>query len=339
MSKIELNIIDMAGNRFALPLPHGKPLHDLIPAIVTMLDLTNFDIEGQSLHYQLFSPRLQRVLSLNGTLYSNGILAGDGLWIVPCHTSRELEFELLDEPNPGARIAIPEQPRVTIGRGPENDIAIRHPAVSRQHGELIWQDGLHIYRDLNSANGSYINNQIVTEPMPIATGSILNLGEAVRLVYQPIRHPAPSTATSSTSSNTDRMSTSLNPLPRGIVYMSYAPSDLSLTTGLVNYLRGTNFHIFWDQEIPTGSNLQEAMLTGLKLADAMVVILTPEAVATQMLVDQWHEFVLMRKPMIGVIYSPCTVPNFFENSALIEFQGDFNHLCNEVVVALNQFLR
>lgn len=338
MSKIELNIIDMAGNRFALPLPHGKPLMALIPAIVTMLDLTNVDSDGLNLHYQLFSPRLQRVLSLNGTLYSNGILAGDGLRIVPVHSSRQLEFEVLDEPTPGVRIAIPEQPRVTIGRGPENDIAIRHPAVSRQHGELIWQDGIHIYRDLNSANGSYINNQIVTEPMPIATGSILNLGEAVRLVYQPIRKPASQGIYPSVSTNTDRMSTSLNPLPRGIIYLSYEVGDLSVVTGLVNQLRAANFHIFWDQEIPPGSNLQEAMLTGLKLSDAMVVILTPEAVATQMLVDQWHEFILMRKPMIGVIYTPCHVPTFFEKSALIEFQGDFNHLCNEITTALNRII-
>ena len=184
MSKIHINIIDMAGHEAGLPLPNDKPLNSLIPAIVTLLDLS------QDHKYRLFSNRLQRVLSMNGTLYTNGTLDDDILRIVPAPTTIDLELELLDEPSPGAKLILPNQTRITVGRGSGNDLVIRHAAVSRQHGEFLWQDGLHIYRDLNSANGSYINNQIVTEPMPISPGSILSLGENIRLVYQEIESDA-----------------------------------------------------------------------------------------------------------------------------------------------------
>lgn len=339
MSKIPITLIDMAGYQATLPLPEEKLLTALVPAIVTLLDLS------QGYNYCLFAPRLQRVLSMTGTLYSNGVLPEDVLRVVPAPASRALEFELLNEPSPNTRIAIPDQPVVSIGRGSENDIVIRHAAISRQHGEMIWQDGIHVYRDLNSANGSYINNQIVSEPMPISPGSILGLGENVRLVYQEVSPEDETAASASHASFYQQMAldtghvTSLNPIPRGIIYISYDADQSAPVGRLAEHLRKANFHIFWDQEIPPGTNMTEAVASGLRLADVMLIMLTPEALDTQDLIDQWHEFLLQRKPIVVAQMVPGETPENFAMYPKVEFHGDFNQFSQDVIVALLQVMR
>lgn len=343
MPKIHVNVIDMAGHQTVLPLPNDKPIYDIIPAIVTLLDLQQSDTEEQMLHYRLFSPRLQRVLAMNGTLYSNGVLNDDTLRIAPAPSSINLELELLDDPSPGARLYLPNKTSITIGRGSQNDIVVRHAAISRKHGELIWQNDLHIYRDLNSANGSYINGQVVTEPMPISPGSILNLSESVRLVYQETSDEVPDDDAEANvvegRALDSAVVTSLNPLPRGIVFVSYDENELPLVKSLVAHLRDANIQVFWDQEIPPGSNATEALATGLNLADVMIAILTTEAVANHALLDQWHEFMLARKPIVPVIYSPCDIPDILQNYPTVEFHGDFKRLNNDIIHALLRAMR
>ena len=50
---------------------------------------------------------------------------------------------------------------ITIGRNPSSDIHIDNLGVSKQHAKIIKQDGTYIVEDLNSTNGTYINNKRV----------------------------------------------------------------------------------------------------------------------------------------------------------------------------------
>ncbi len=344
MPKIHVHVVDMAGHQTVLPLPNDKPIHEIIPAIVTLLDLQDTDTEGRLLNYRLFSPRLQRVLAMNGTLYSNGVLNDDTVRIAPAPSSINLELELLDDPSPGACLYLPSKPCITIGRGSQNDIVVRHAAISRQHGELIWQNDLHIYRDLNSANGSYINGQVVTEPMPISPGSILSLSESVRLVYQEAATEISDDedaeiAVSESRALDSAVVTSLNPLPRGIVFVSYDEQQMALVKNVIAHLRDANIQVFWDQEIPPGSNATEALATGLNLADVMLAILTPDAVANHTLLDQWHEFMLSRKPIVPVLYTPCDIPDILQEYPTVSFQGDIKRMNNAIIEALLRSMR
>ena len=59
--------------------------------------------------------------------------------------------------------AIKPQSTVTIGRHPENDIIIDNQLVSAHHAKIIQtQNGLQLI-DLNSTNGTYVNNDKVAE--------------------------------------------------------------------------------------------------------------------------------------------------------------------------------
>ena len=58
---------------------------------------------------------------------------------------------------------IPE-PVITIGRLPENTISIVNMGVSRRHARIeLDRDGKYVITDLNSLNGTFVNNEKVSK--------------------------------------------------------------------------------------------------------------------------------------------------------------------------------
>src|SRR6185295_6600002 len=57
-----------------------------------------------------------------------------------------------------------------------NDIVINHPSVSREHVHIFWRNGGYHLQDLNSANGTLINSQLVREGL-VHFGDRLKLGD------------------------------------------------------------------------------------------------------------------------------------------------------------------
>jgi pSer/pThr/pTyr-binding forkhead associated (FHA) protein len=64
---------------------------------------------------------------------------------------------------------------VSIGRQESSDIFISEQHVSRQHAVISYQDGVFVLRDLGSANGVFLNDARVTEPMPLLAGDTIRL--------------------------------------------------------------------------------------------------------------------------------------------------------------------
>ncbi|HKV55854.1 MAG TPA: FHA domain-containing protein, partial [Candidatus Binataceae bacterium] len=72
---------------------------------------------------------------------------------------------------------------VSIGRGEDNDIVIPHASVSRSHARLARRDGGFVLTDLNSTNGSYVNNRPIQGSVAVNNGSELRLGD-IRFVLR-----------------------------------------------------------------------------------------------------------------------------------------------------------
>ena len=64
--------------------------------------------------------------------------------------------------------------RTTVGRVEDNTFHIADPSVSSHHCEVLLRGGDVVIRDLNSTNGSYINDAQITE-------SVLKPGQKLRL--------------------------------------------------------------------------------------------------------------------------------------------------------------
>jgi pSer/pThr/pTyr-binding forkhead associated (FHA) protein len=51
--------------------------------------------------------------------------------------------------------------KLTLGRAPDNDIVLDHHGVSRYHAQVITVQGESIVEDLDSRNGTFVNNALV----------------------------------------------------------------------------------------------------------------------------------------------------------------------------------
>ncbi len=89
----------------------------------------------------------------------------------------------LNGPNAGQSYVL-AQPCVRLGRAPGNDIVLQDPFASRQHAEIIWEEGRYRIRDLGSKNGVWINGQRVQEAW-LEDGCLLQLAETQFRFHDP----------------------------------------------------------------------------------------------------------------------------------------------------------
>ncbi len=77
----------------------------------------------------------------------------------------------------GARTTRLSQDRVTtVGRQAGVTLLIDHPSVSRRHAEIAYSNGSFLLRDLGSSNGTFVNNERLSQDRPRA----LEAGQRVR---------------------------------------------------------------------------------------------------------------------------------------------------------------
>ena len=78
-------------------------------------------------------------------------------------------------PSKGARFLI-DQSEVAIGRSTDSPVFLDDVTVSRKHAVIEGREGVFTLRDLGSLNGTYLNNQSVSESQ-LATGDEIQIGK------------------------------------------------------------------------------------------------------------------------------------------------------------------
>ena len=91
-----------------------------------------------------------------------------------------LQLVMSQGPSPGRAFTI-DQPSSTLGRDPTNQIVIDEPQVSRLHARVVLREGVLVIEDMGSTNGTFVNGVRLTEPLPLAPGDVVGLGESVTL--------------------------------------------------------------------------------------------------------------------------------------------------------------
>lgn len=86
-----------------------------------------------------------------------------------------------------------DAPVVTIGRSRSNDISLEDARVSRHHARIVRDDrGGYLIEDLNSRNGTRVDERAVRDNAPLAEGAIVRIGDAVfRFTVGPTASMAP----------------------------------------------------------------------------------------------------------------------------------------------------
>ena len=76
----------------------------------------------------------------------------------------------------GARTLDLRHNREVIGRSVDADLQVASPEISRRHAVVWREDGSAWVDDLGSANGTAVNGQHVSGPVPLADGDLITLG-------------------------------------------------------------------------------------------------------------------------------------------------------------------
>jgi hypothetical protein len=66
---------------------------------------------------------------------------------------------------------------VTVGRGEENDVVIPHASVSRAHARMMKRNGAYELMDLNSTNGTFVDDRKLNGSQALPNGSRLRFGD------------------------------------------------------------------------------------------------------------------------------------------------------------------
>ena len=99
---------------------------------------------------------------------------------------------LVVEGGPDGEDLIPLGPKTTMGREPANDVVVPEPGVSRSHAEIVKSDKGFGLRDLQSTNGTFVNQERISDKEHILQdGDTIRLGASKVLVL--FRHSAAET--------------------------------------------------------------------------------------------------------------------------------------------------
>jgi len=85
-----------------------------------------------------------------------------------------------------------DQPKVSLGRGPDVDLAFDDSAMSREHVVFEFSDGGFRIRDLGSMNGTQLNDEVV-KVGNLDHGDRLKIGEHLFQFILERREPKPKT--------------------------------------------------------------------------------------------------------------------------------------------------
>ena len=66
----------------------------------------------------------------------------------------------------------------TMGRTPSCQVVIDNDFASRRHAQIVRRDEVYWLRDLGSKNGTLLDNQLVSDEMPLGDGAEICIGEA-----------------------------------------------------------------------------------------------------------------------------------------------------------------
>ncbi|MEW9121078.1 MAG: FHA domain-containing protein [Thermotaleaceae bacterium] len=69
-----------------------------------------------------------------------------------------------------------------IGRKNGNDIVIKDPYISNEHAQIIMDEGNYFLEDMDSANGTFLNDEKIMDVVKLRNGDRLRIGQ-VEFLY------------------------------------------------------------------------------------------------------------------------------------------------------------
>jgi hypothetical protein len=124
------------------------------------------------------------------------------------------------------------------------------------------------------------------------------------------------------------------------IFISYQHNNYGFVADeLVKRLEVEKFTVWWDRHIPAGHNdWREKIDSEIENARVMLVVVTPEAIASQYVTYEWSYALGKNKVVIPLTYQAALVhPRLLTHQAL-NFTDGRTREWNELIVALHSYL-
>jgi serine/threonine protein kinase len=108
----------------------------------------------------------------------------------------------------------------------------------------------------------------------------------------------------------------------GTVFISYARKEREYVHALAQRLRSIGIKLWTDQDIQPGANWDRSVEEALKDTECMLVIMSPTAVQSENVQDEWSYFLEEGKPVYPFIYQSCELPLRLRRRQHIKSTGD-----------------
>lgn len=89
---------------------------------------------------------------------------------------------VLKGPSIGEKFLIKKE-NLTIGRSEDSDILLDDITVSRHHAKIEKKENKFELNDLESLNGTYLNGEIISEPVFLKQGDKIQIGKYIFLFF------------------------------------------------------------------------------------------------------------------------------------------------------------
>ena len=101
-----------------------------------------------------------------------------------CMSMPRISFTVISEALRGQQFAFDGEQPISIGRTPENALALDHKSVSRRHARVDADGGGFVLHDLGSHNGTRVGDKLVSKHT-LQPGDVIGLGE-ILLQFAPL---------------------------------------------------------------------------------------------------------------------------------------------------------
>ncbi|MFN2303258.1 MAG: FHA domain-containing protein [Anaerolineales bacterium] len=92
-------------------------------------------------------------------------------------SKRPGKIVLFDRRDTPAQTYAFENVSIIIGRDPSSDLLLEDATVSARHTRLSFRQGYWWAEDLSSRNGTFLNGEVISTPVVLATGDVLQFGQ------------------------------------------------------------------------------------------------------------------------------------------------------------------
>ncbi|MFN8418315.1 MAG: toll/interleukin-1 receptor domain-containing protein [Anaerolineae bacterium] len=119
------------------------------------------------------------------------------------------------------------------------------------------------------------------------------------------------------------------------IFISYSRVDKDFAVQLATFLNTYDLTVWLDvSNIPHGANWDMEVQRGLDSSDTMLVLLSPDSVASENVADEWSYFINKDKPIIPLLVRPCEVPFRLQRRQRVNFTGDQREALGQLIRAL-----